>query len=188
MNIRRVFDLIFSSSLLILFIFPMIIIYIIVAISSEGSAIYWSKRVGQNDKFFLMPKFRTMNLDAPDVASHLLTNPNLHITKFGYFLRKSSLDELPQLWSILTGNMSVIGYRPALHNQNDLIRLRNQYGINKFKPGLTGWAQVKGRDNLSIRKKVNLEKDYYNEYNLLKDCYIILLTIKKVFSSEDVKH
>ena len=149
-----------KSILLLILVIPMIIISLVILLSSRGSIIFWSERLGKNNKPFDMPKFRTMKIDTPIVASHLLSNPESHITWYGNFLLKLSLDELPQLWSILSGKMSVIGYRPVLSNQTDLINLRNKFGINLYKPGLTGWAQVNGRDNLTTEEKVLLEKSY----------------------------
>lgn len=185
---KRLFDISFSLTLLLILVIPMIIISLVILLSSRGSIIFWSERLGKNNKPFDMPKFRTMKIDTPIVASHLLSNPESHITWYGNFLRKLSLDELPQLWSILSGKMSVIGYRPVLSNQTDLINLRNKFGINLYKPGLTGWAQVNGRDNLTTEEKVLLEKSYYSDMNIFKDIYIIILTIKKVVTSEGINH
>ncbi len=186
--LKRIFDIFFSLCLIILLFFPMIIIAILIIYTSSGPAIHWSNRIGRNNTIFQMPKFRTMKLETPDVATHLLSNANLYITRLGNFLRKTSLDELPQLWSILIGHMSFIGYRPALHNQYDLIKLRSDAKIDKYKPGVTGWAQIKGRDMLTIVEKVELEKIYYKNRSIQIDIYILFSTILKIFKIENIKH
>ena len=159
-----------------------------VKLSSKGSALYWSQRVGMNNTLFNMPKFRSMKIDTPAVATHLLKNPKEALTPIGDFLRKSSLDELPQLWSIIIGDMSFVGPRPALFNQDDLIALRNQRHVDKLVPGLTGWAQINGRDELPIPQKVELEVEYLQQKSLSFDCYILYRTFLKVLRQDGVNH
>lgn len=188
MNIKRIFDFI-TSILLIAFFAPVLFIIILaIRLTSKGPAIHWSKRIGENNEIFLMPKFRTMLISAPQVATHLLTNPDQHITKVGKFLRKTSLDELPQLWSVLTGKMSFVGPRPALFNQYDLMEARTELGIHKLKPGITGWAQINGRDEISIPEKVKLDKYYSDHMNFTFDIKIIFLTAFKVLRYENITH
>ncbi len=167
-----------------IFIFVSILIYL----TSKGPIFYWSKRFGIKNKLFSMPKFRTMYCNTPDVATHLLKDPDSKVTRIGFFLRKLSIDELPQLISICKGNMNFIGPRPALHNQYDLINLRTKFNIHNQKPGITGWAQVNGRDNLSIEDKVNFEKYYLEKKSFLFDVKIILLTIIKIFKNDNISH
>lgn len=185
---KRSFD--FSMSLLALLVFtlPMLIVVILVRLTSPGPILYWSDRVGRNNTIFKMPKFRTMRTDTPAVATHLLGNPDQWLTPTGKFLRKSSLDELPQLFSILTGNMSIVGPRPALFNQDDLIALRTEKGVHKLTPGLTGWAQINGRDELPIPVKVGFDVWYLENQSFLLDLQIIFLTVVKVVRGEGVKH
>jgi O-antigen biosynthesis protein WbqP len=185
---KRVFDFLFSSLLFILFIFPILLVALAVKLSSPGPALYWSDRVGKNNCLFSMPKFRSMKVDTPEVATHLLANPCSMLTPIGEFLRKSSLDELPQLWSILKGDMSFIGPRPALFNQYDLIKLRTQYGVHKLTPGLTGWAQINGRDELPIPQKVSLDLKYLQQKSFRFDVYILWLTFVKVLKRDGVSH
>jgi len=185
---KRTFDILFSIILIFLFFIPIIIIGVIIKIDSNGPAIHWSKRIGINNKLFLMPKFRTMFLDTPNVATHLMKNSDKYITKVGSFLRLSSIDELPQIISIFKGDLSFIGPRPALFNQDDLIVLRKKYEIDKIKPGLTGWAQVNGRDRVTIEEKVELEREYIEKQNILLDLYILLLTIKVLVNKTYIKH
>lgn len=185
---KRIFDILLSI-LLIFILFPlMIIISIVIKSSSKGPVIFFSKRFGKNGKFFKMAKFRTMHVNAPLVATHLLTNPNTHITKIGKFLRKFSLDELPQIYNVLGGTMSFVGPRPALFNQFDLIELRKKKKIDTLTPGITGLAQINGRDSLTISKKVTYENIYKNKMSLLLDIYIIFLTIKKIFLTKNISH
>ena len=186
--IKRIFDLVISLILLSLLIFPMLIIFFLIKITSKGNAIYWSKRIGKNNKIFKMPKFRTMSIETPSVATHLLTNPNEWITPIGKILRRYSLDELPQLWSILYGHMSLVGPRPALFNQDDLIKLRTELMVHTLTPGLTGLAQINGRDELSIKNKVKFDFEYLNNKSLLLDIVIIIKTIKKVFIKPGINH
>ncbi|QWD92040.1 sugar transferase [Polynucleobacter asymbioticus] len=187
-RLNRLFD--FCSALLaIIFLLPLILFtYLLVRFTSRGPVIYWSKRVGINNQIFWMPKFRSMKADAPVVASHLLQNPNALLTPVGSFIRKTSLDELPQLWCILIGDMSLVGPRPALFNQEDLIALRTQLGIERLKPGLTGWAQVNGRDNLDNVKKVDFDYQYLKQKSLGFDLKILWLTFLKVVRSDGVSH
>ena len=184
----RILDIIFSLFLFLIFIIPILIISILIFIYSPGSVLFWSRRIGRDNIVFHMPKFRTMKLNAPDVATHLLKDSSKYITKIGYFLRKKSLDELPQLWSILIGDMTFIGPRPALYNQNDLIDLRTKYGIHKLKPGITGLAQISGRDSLAVKDKVDFDLKYLNEKSLTLNIKIIYLTLLKVLRNEGIKH
>lgn len=170
------------------FSIPMLLIAVMVKLTSPGPALYWSDRVGKDNVLFRMPKFRTMQIDTPAVATHLLTNPDYYLTPIGKFLRKSSLDELPQLISILKGDMSFVGPRPALFNQDDLIELRTGRGVHVLTPGLTGWAQVNGRDELPIPVKVDLDVYYLENCSFLLDLKILCMTLFKVLRSEGVKH
>jgi O-antigen biosynthesis protein WbqP len=172
----------------VVLILPIILVALAVRLTSPGPALYWSDRVGRNNRIFKMPKFRSMRINTPAVATHLLHNPAQWLTPIGSFLRKSSLDELPQLWSILKGDMSFVGPRPALFNQEDLIALRTEKGVHHLVPGLTGWAQVNGRDELPITQKVALDVEYLQRQSLLLDIKIIWLTAKKVLVSEGVSH
>ena len=187
-NIKRIIDLVLVFFAIFLTILPMIIISILVKMTSPGPSLYWSDRVGQYNKIFQMPKFRTMFVDTPQVATHLLENPSVNMTKFGSFLRKYSLDELPQLYCILKGLMSFVGPRPALYNQKDLIDLRKKAGVDKLLPGLTGWAQVNGRDDLSIQDKFSLDEKYLERRSILFDVYIIWLTFLKVLRRDGISH
>jgi len=165
-----------------------VLVALLVRLTSTGPALYWSDRVGRNNKIFKMPKFRSMRVGTPAVATHLLTDAQSHLTPVGNFLRKSSLDELPQLWSIIRGDMSFVGPRPALFNQQDLIALRTQYGVEKILPGLTGWAQVNGRDELPIPEKVKLDVQYMQLQSLPLDVKIIFLTFLKVIRRDGITH
>lgn len=185
---KRFFDLCLSLFALLFLFVPILLVALMVRITSVGPVIYWSDRVGRNNKIFKMPKFRTMLVDTPAVATHLLANPDQFLTPIGSFLRKSSLDELPQLWSILNGDMSFVGPRPALFNQDDLIALRTQYGVHKLMPGLTGWAQVNGRDELPIPEKVKLDVEYMQQQSFFTDIKIIFLTFVKVIRREGIQH
>lgn len=182
------FDLILSLSLLLVLSIPMLFIALLVKLSSRGPALHWSGRVGENNVIFKMPKFRTMRIDTPAVATHLLSNPDRYLTPIGDFIRKSSLDELPQLFSILKGDMSFVGPRPALFNQDDLISLRTQKGVHILTPGLTGWAQINGRDELPIPVKVEFDEYYLKHRSFLFDLKILFMTFAKVIRSEGVKH
>jgi O-antigen biosynthesis protein WbqP len=176
--------LVFSAMLLV----PILVVALLVILTSPGPALYWSDRVGRHNKIFKMPKFRSMRVGTPTVATHLLANPKAHLTPIGSFLRKSSLDELPQLWSILLGDMSFVGPRPSLFNQYDLIELRTQKGVDTLLPGLTGWAQVNGRDELPIPQKVALDVEYLNCRCLRLDLKILWLTFLKVVQRDGVSH
>jgi O-antigen biosynthesis protein WbqP len=167
---------------------PVLLVALAVRLTSAGPALYWSDRVGRQNQIFKMPKFRSMRVGTPAVATHLLADPKSHLTPIGNFLRKSSLDELPQLWSILAGDMSFVGPRPALFNQHDLIALRTQVGVHALVPGLTGWAQVNGRDELPIPDKVKLDADYLQRQSLLFDLRILWLTFIKVVRRDGVSH
>lgn len=167
---------------------PIVLVALMVKLTSRGPALYWSDRVGRHNKIFRMPKFRTMRVGTPTVATHLLADPAAHLTPIGGFLRKSSLDELPQLWSILKGDMSFVGPRPALFNQEDLIALRTQYGVDELVPGLTGWAQINGRDELPIPEKVKLDVVYLQRRSLGFDVLILWRTLIKVLAKDGVSH
>ena len=184
----RFFNVCFSIFLLIFFSPFVILLFLFVFVASNGHPIYWSKRVGFDNVLFLMPKFRTMRVDTPEVATDLLRLPNSYLIPGGAFLRKTSLDELPQLWCILKGNMNFVGPRPALFNQYDLIALRTQYGINKLFPGLTGWAQINGRDELSIPIKVQYDLEYLKKQSFLFDMKILGLTFLKVVRRDGISH
>jgi O-antigen biosynthesis protein WbqP len=185
---KRIFD-IFLASLAILLLSPlMFLILVIIRLSSEGPALHWSDRVGQHRLIFKMPKFRTMLLETPPLATHLLENPDLHFTSVGPFLRKCSLDELPQLWSILKGDMSFVGPRPALFNQYDLINLRAKAGVDKLVPGLTGLAQINGRDEISIPEKVEFDLEYSRRCSFFFDLKILWMTVLKVIRRDGVSH
>ena len=185
---KRIFDIFLALCLCILLALPIIITALLVSLTSTGNVLYWSDRVGRHNKLFKMPKFRSMRVNTPAVATHLLANPAQFLTPIGSFLRKSSLDELPQLWSILKGDMSFVGPRPALFNQHDLIALRTGSGVHKLTPGLTGWAQINGRDELQIAEKVKLDIAYLHQKSFRLDIKIMLLTIIKVLRSHGVKH
>ena len=186
--IKRLFDQLLALNLLALLVLPIVLVALIVKLSSPGPVIYWSDRVGINNRIFRMPKFRSMRMNTPAVATHLLSDPDGYLTPIGSFLRKSSLDELPQIWSILKGDMSFVGPRPALFNQDDLITLRTELGVDQLLPGLTGWAQVNGRDELPIREKVKLDAEYLQRRSLHFDIWILWLTVKKVLCREGVSH
>ena len=185
---KRAFDIFLGFfGALILFV-PVLIIVMAVKLTSKGPSLYWSKRVGRNNVIFRMPKFRSMRVGTPTVATHLLADAHSHLTPIGSLLRKSSLDELPQLWSILSGDMSFVGPRPALFNQHDLIALRTEKGVHTLVPGLTGWAQVNGRDELSIPQKVVLDAEYLMHQSFWFDLKILWMTFLKVVQRDDVSH
>jgi O-antigen biosynthesis protein WbqP len=186
--VKRAFDFVLALLLLVVFLIPIVILIILVRATSPGAAFYWSDRVGRRNRIFKMPKFRSMRTDTPAVASHLLQDPDIYVTPIGKFLRKSSLDELPQLWSILTGEMSFVGPRPALFNQHDLIALRSARQIDALRPGLTGWAQVNGRDELPIPIKVKFDAEYLDRRSFLFDMKILCLTFLKVVKRDGVSH
>jgi len=185
---KRIFDLLLGVAILVLLVTPMLLISIAVRFSSKGPALYWSDRVGKNNKIFKMPKFRSMLVDTPAVATHLLDNPASYLSLIGGFLRHSSLDELPQLFSVLKGDMSFVGPRPALFNQEDLITLRKEKGVDKLLPGITGWAQVNGRDELSIPDKVALDTEYLNRQSFWFDIKILWMTFLKIAKRDGVSH
>ena len=185
---KRLFDITMSLAALLVFGVPMLIVAALVKLTSKGPGLYWSDRVGRNNAIFKMPKFRTMRIDTPAVATHLLGDPDRFLTPIGKFLRKSSLDELPQLFCILNGDMSIVGPRPALFNQDDLIALRTQKGVHVLTPGLTGWAQINGRDELPIPIKVEFDEYYLKNRSFVLDLKIIFRTVFKVARSEGVSH
>ena len=185
---KRLFDLILAIILAIFFAVPLIVVALAVLLTSSGPALYWSNRVGRNNHIFKMPKFRSMRTDTPGVATHLLDNPQSFLTPIGGFLRRSSLDELPQIWSILVGDMSFVGPRPALYNQDDLITLRTERRLHTLVPGLTGWAQINGRDELPIPIKVDFDAEYMKKQSFFFDIYILYLTFIKVLGRNGVTH
>ena len=185
---KRIFDLLLGIAILVLLAAPLLLVAIAVRLTSKGSALYWSDRVGIDNKIFKMPKFRSMLIDTPTIATHLLENPDLYLSLIGGFLRRTSLDELPQLFSVLKGDMSFVGPRPALFNQDDLIDLRKEKGVDKLLPGITGWAQVNGRDELSIPDKVALDVEYLNRQSFWFDIKILWITFLKVVKRDGVSH
>ena len=184
----RIFNILSTLIAMLIFSIPFCIIWLLVRLTSPGPAIHWSKRIGINNSIFLMPKFRTMRIDTPQVATHLLSDGQKWLTPIGTFLRKSSLDELPQLWSVLKGDMSLVGPRPALFNQYDLRDLRTAHGVHLLHPGVTGWAQINGRDELSIEEKVVFDSEYKKKRSLAFDIKIIFLTIYKVVLRKNISH
>lgn len=185
---KRSVDLLLAVVALVILFIPICLVALVVKLTSNGPIIYWSERVGRNNHIFSMPKFRTMKVNTPAVATHLLSNPDHYLTPVGSFLRKSSLDELPQLWSILRGDMSWVGPRPALFNQDDLITLRTERQVHSLTPGLTGWAQINGRDELPIPEKVDLDVFYLTHRSLMLDIKILMLTLLKVLKRDGVSH
>lgn len=185
---KRMFDLLLALAAAAVLVVPVLLVALLVRLTSPGPALYWSDRVGRHNKLFKMPKFRSMRVGTPAVATHLLADPKAHLTPIGSFLRKSSLDELPQLWSILAGDMSFVGPRPALFNQHDLIALRTRRGVHELVPGLTGWAQINGRDELPIPDKVRLDVEYLQQQSLWFDMRILWLTFIKVIRRDGVAH
>lgn len=186
--IKRLFDLLLAAFAGCFLLLPVLLVALMVRVTSKGPVLYWSDRVGRHNAIFKMPKFRSMQIGTPAVATHLLSNPDSYLTPVGSFLRKSSLDELPQLWSIIKGDMSFVGPRPALFNQHDLIELRTRSGVDALMPGLTGWAQVNGRDELPIPVKVKLDVDYLKRRSLWFDIWILWLTLVKVIRRDGVSH
>jgi O-antigen biosynthesis protein WbqP len=186
--LKRTLDLLLSLLAAILLGLPALAVALAVRLTSPGPVLYWSQRVGRDNQTFQMPKFRTMRVDTPAVATHLLTDAANWLTPVGSFLRRSSLDELPQLWSIIKGDMSIVGPRPALFNQEDLIALRTEYGVHRLQPGLTGWAQINGRDELPIPEKVKLDLEYLRRQSLRFDLHIIIRTAFSVLRREGVSH
>jgi len=185
---KRLFDVILSGLVLFCLVLPMLVVALAVKLTSRGPVLYWSDRVGQNNRIFRMPKFRTMQVETPALATHLLKDPTAYLTPIGSFLRKSSLDEFPQLWNILKGDMSLVGPRPALFNQVDLIEMRNAAGVYELVPGLTGWAQVNGRDELPIPVKVKLDAEYLQRRSFAFDLRILWMTFIKVLRRDGVSH
>ena len=185
---KRVFDFFLGCMAALILFVPVLLVALAVRLTSKGPAVYWSDRVGRNNVTFKMPKFRSMRVGTPAVATHLLGNPRAHLTPIGSFLRKSSLDELPQLWSILVGDMSFVGPRPALFNQRDLIALRTEQRVHELVPGLTGWAQVNGRDELPIPDKVKLDAEYLYKQSLSFDIRILWMTFLKVLNRDGISH
>ena len=185
---KLILDYLISFFLLLIFFIPTIIIFIALYFSKEKKILHWSRRIGKNNEIFLMPKFVTMTLDSPDLATHLFDNSNKYITPLGAFLRKTSLDELPQIYSVLKRDMSIVGPRPALHNQEDLMDLRTKQQIHILLPGITGWAQINGRDNISINEKVKLDLYYKMNLSLFLDLKIIFLTIFSIINKKNIKH
>ena len=185
---KRLFDLLVTVPASLVLLLPILVVVLLVRLTSPGPVLYWSDRVGRNNRIFRMPKFRSMRTGTPAVATHLLADPASHLTPIGSFLRKSSLDELPQLWSILRGDMSLVGPRPALFNQDDLIALRTEAGVHMLPPGLTGWAQVNGRDELPIPEKVKLDAEYMRRQSLWFDVQILWRTVLKVMLRDGVSH
>jgi O-antigen biosynthesis protein WbqP len=185
---KRLFDLIFGVVILALLVMPMFLIYVAVRLTSKGPAIYWSDRVGKDNSIFKMPKFRSMLIGTPVVATHLLDDSNSYLSPIGEFLRSSSLDEVPQLFSVIKGDMSLVGPRPALFNQSTLINLRRLRGVDKLLPGITGWAQINGRDELTISEKVDLDMEYLEMHTLWFDIKILIVTLIKVIKSTNMAH
>ncbi|MFH1619846.1 MAG: sugar transferase [bacterium] len=185
---KRSFDIVMALLLSVMLGIPIIVIALLVKLTSKGPALYWSDRVGKDNNIFKMPKFRTMRTDTPAMATHLLEGPDRFLTRTGKFLRKFSLDELPQVWTILRGDMSFVGPRPALFNQNDLVELRTRKGVHVLTPGLTGWAQINGRDELPIPVKVEFDEYYLKNRSFLLDFKILFVTLYKVIRKEGVKH
>lgn len=185
---KRLFDLAVALFAAFFLALPIVFVALAVCLTSPGPALYWSDRVGRHNRIFKMPKFRSMRIDTPAVATHLLRSPEQWLTPIGSFLRKTSLDELPQLWSILKGDMSFVGPRPALFNQDDLIALRTEKGVQELVPGLTGWAQVNGRDELPIPQKVALDAEYLQRRSLLFDLKVLWMTVLKVLARDGVSH
>lgn len=185
---KRIFDLLLAALAVLILLLPCTVVALMVKLTSSGPVLYWADRVGRHNRIFRMPKFRSMRVGTPAVATHLLTDPKAHLTPIGSFLRKSSMDELPQLWSIIRGHMSFVGPRPALYNQEDLIALRTQHGVHTLLPGLTGWAQINGRDEIPIPEKVGLDIEYMQRQSLVLDIKILFLTAMRVIMRSDVSH
>ena len=185
---KRIFDLVLALVAALLLALPVFMVMLAVRLTSPGPALYWSDRVGRHNQLFKMPKFRSMRIDTPAVATHLLSNPEQWLTPIGSFLRRTSLDELPQLWSILKGDMSFVGPRPALFNQDDLIKLRTEKGVHEVLPGLTGWAQINGRDEIPIPQKVQLDVEYVHRQSFFFDVKILWMTALKVVAKDGISH
>lgn len=187
-TMKRAFDLVLAVLAGVVFLVPALLVAVLVRLTSDGPALYWSDRVGRHNAIFRMPKFRSMRIHTPALATHLLSRPEIYLTPLGGFLRKTSIDELPQLWSIIKGDMSFVGPRPALYNQYDLIEMRTARGVHELTPGLTGWAQISGRDELPIRDKVALDVEYLTKMSSLFDLKILLLTVVKVLRRDNITH
>ena len=185
---KRLFDVCLACVAGVVLLIPFLLVAAAVRLTSKGPVLYWSDRVGRDNAIFRMPKFRSMRVGTPAVATHLLTDPAAYLTPIGGFLRKSSLDELPQLWNILKGDMSFVGPRPALFNQHDLIALRTAQGVHRLVPGLTGWAQINGRDEIPIPQKVAFDREYLDRRSLWFDLRILMLTAVKVLKRDNVTH
>jgi O-antigen biosynthesis protein WbqP len=186
--VKRLADLLLAVVAGVVLLVPTLLVALMVKLTSKGPVLYWSQRIGRDNQIFRMPKFRSMRIGTPAVATHLLTDPEQFLTPIGSFIRRTSLDELPQLWNILRGDMSFVGPRPALFNQHDLIELRTRCGVHKLVPGLTGWAQVNGRDDLPIPVKVRFDEEYLRRRSLKFDVYILCLTLLRVIRSDGVSH
>jgi O-antigen biosynthesis protein WbqP len=186
--LKRPFDLLLSLIVFLVFLIPMAVVALLVKLTSPGPALHWSKRIGRNNKIFLMPKFRSMKINTPQLATHLMTDAKSHLTPIGHFIRKTSLDELPQILSVISGDMSFVGPRPALFNQDDLVQLRTERGISELRPGITGWAQINGRDELPVPVKVEFDHYYLQNASLFLDIKIIILTAYKVFRAHGIQH
>ena len=185
---KRLFDLIIILFAIIIFLVPFILIYFAVKFTSPGPAIYWSRRIGEQGSFFMMPKFRSMRVDTPELATDKLVDPENYLTGIGSFLRRTSLDELPQILSVMRGDMSIVGPRPALYNQQDLIAKRQRLGIDRLRPGITGWAQINGRDDIALRKKIELDYHYLQQQSIRFDLKILILTVTAVLKFKGIKH
>lgn len=185
---KRLFDILIAFIATIILIIPCVFISILILQTSSGPVIYWSRRTGSNGSHFMMPKFRTMQVHTPEVETDKLSNPQKYLTPIGYFLRRTSIDELPQLFSVLIGDMSLVGPRPALYNQYDVISKRKSLGIDILKPGITGWAQINGRDHLSVQEKISLDYEYLKRQSVFFDFEIIFKTISLVIKSKDITH
>lgn len=185
---KRLLDLLLVALGACILFFPLLLVVLAIKLTSRGPVLYWSDRVGKNNCIFSMPKFRSMVIGTPTVATHLLDSPDRYLTSIGGFLRKSSVDELPQLWSVVRGDMTLVGPRPALYNQQDLIALRTARGVHRLVPGVTGWAQINGRDELPVEKKVELDAEYLQRQSFLFDLKIIILTVLKVLKQDSVAH
>lgn len=189
--IKRIFDITMSIVIFIPLVPLLLVTYLMIIATSKGPAIYWSDRIGRHNKVFRMPKFRSMHINTPALATHIMNRDgkaSQYLTSIGKLIRRTSIDELPQLWSVVKGDMSIVGPRPALYNQYDLTQMRTIAGVDQLLPGVTGWAQVNGRDDISIKKKVDLDKHYLEHQSLTLDCYIIYLTALRVVKSEGVSH
>ena len=185
---KRLFDIVLAVLMLPFLLVPMLVIGLMVRLTSKGPALYWSDRVGRLNVIYRMPKFRSMQLETPAVATHLLNDPDYYLSPIGGFLRRTSLDELPQLWSVLKGDMSFVGPRPALFNQQDLVQARTEVGVDQLMPGITGWAQINGRDELSIADKVKFDLAYLRQQSFWFDLKILIMTITRVFRRSGVSH